>query len=194
MARLRELLDEFAASEQLTGLNAYSRDSSRLANQAGGADAQSEILSPSEDGMYDDEDDVSNLDSTPGLAQANEETLAIDDAENPLQLLARASYFQPPEEPKNPSPQAPIPAECAVARGGSKSSSSRELQGFFAPARVNLDVGDDIDPISLGLVSMEEAEAAFSLCAPITSRALLTRLTILQFLREAGTYEMGFGS
>lgn len=173
VTRLRELLDELNASEQLTGLTGYSRGSGDSSTQAGhyyasgAADAQSENMSQSDGGMEDNEDDASNIDSTPGLTQANEETLAIDDAENPLQLLARASYFQPPEEPKKPSPRPPVPTDRGAVRGGSKSSSSRELHDFFAPAHVNLDVGDDIDPISLGLVSMEEAEAAFSLCVSV---------------------------
>lgn len=191
VARLRELLDELNASEQLTGLNHYSRDSAgRPGAQAGGfygsgaADAQSENLSDSEGGMdeeeeEEEEEDASNIDSTPGLTQANEETLAIDDAENPLQLLARASYFQPPEEPKHPSPRFPVPIERGAARAGAKSSSSKELHDFFAPARVNLDVGDDIDPISLGLVSMEEAEAAFALCVSYCICYSLTWLTML---------------
>lgn len=188
MARLRELLDELNASEQLTGLNDYSRDSAgRPGAQAGdfygsgGPDAQSENLSDSEGGMdeEEEEEDVSNIDSTPGLTQANEETLAIDDAENPLQLLARASYFQPPEEPKHPSPRFPVPIERGAATLGAKSSSSKELHDFFAPAHVNLDVGDDIDPISLGLVSMEEAEVAFALCVAYCICYSLTWLTML---------------
>jgi hypothetical protein len=187
VARLRELLDELNASEQLTGLNDYSRNSTgRPAAQtggfygSGGPDAQSENLSDSEGGMdEEEEEDASNIDSTPGLTQANEETLAIDDAENPLQLLARASYFQPPEEPKHPSPRFPVPIERGATRAGTKSSSSKELHDFFAPAHVNLDVGDDIDPISLGLVSMEEAEAAFALCVTYCIRHSLTWLTML---------------
>ena len=38
-----------------------------------------------------------------------------------------------------------------------------EIQAFFAPAQVHLDVGPDVDPVSLGLVSEEEADKLFNL-------------------------------
>lgn len=162
VTRLRELLDELNASEQLTGLTGYLGNSNPSAGQLDyeAPDAQSENLSGSDE---EPDDAGSDLDSGPDLTQANEETLAIDDAENPLQLLARASYFQPPQEPKNLPPRLHHPPEQRAGRAEGRTSSSKELQEFFTPARVCLDIGDDIDPITLGLVTMEEAEATFAL-------------------------------
>lgn len=142
IARLRELLDGANANRQLE-------------EEEAAEDSQDENMSSSE---YDE--NASNIDSPHELNQANEETLAIDDAENPLQLLARASYFQPPEEPRMPPQQNHTRQNCAPAN---ISSTSKELQQFFTSGRVNLDIGEDLDPISLGLATMEEAEVAFSL-------------------------------
>jgi hypothetical protein len=170
VARLRELLNELHASEQLTNLTGHLGNVDHSGRQPNFAaqDAQSEDLSASDDEDEDDDEvevdgGASNLGSPPDLTPANEETLAIADAENPLQLLARASYFQPPQEPKKPPPGPSTSIEGKTARLDGKSSSSKVLQEFFTPARVNLDVGDDLDPITLGLATMEEAEAAFRL-------------------------------
>ncbi|KND91905.1 hypothetical protein TOPH_03438, partial [Tolypocladium ophioglossoides CBS 100239] len=127
--------------------------------------------SASQHRSYGDDDDESssggddgaggaNPASMPDFVQRTEESLAIDDAENPLQLLARASYIQPSRESRSrPSPQ-------QTRRRGQQSAAqmgeSVALEDFFTSARVNLDVGDDIDPISLGLVTEDEAEALFS--------------------------------
>jgi hypothetical protein len=37
----------------------------------------------------------------------------------------------------------------------------QDLQTFFGPFRPSLDVGEDIDPIDLGLVTEDESEALF---------------------------------
>jgi hypothetical protein len=117
------------------------------------------------------------------MPAANADTLAVDDAENPLQLLARASYFQPPEEPRRSEmdktatassrhqqqqqqqlarQQARQPPRARQNTQPEKTQEARELQQFFGSvARVNLDIGDDIDPLSLGLATAEEGEALF---------------------------------
>ncbi|KAJ5101441.1 hypothetical protein NUU61_003663 [Penicillium alfredii] len=92
------------------------------------------------------------------------ESLALDDAENPLQLLARASdlqlsptgVFHAPKSPP-PPPLAPptLPQESSLL--GAPSAKS-----FFVPARANLDVGPDVDPVDLGLVTFDESESLFS--------------------------------
>ncbi|KAH7141434.1 hypothetical protein B0J13DRAFT_556837 [Dactylonectria estremocensis] len=108
----------------------------------------------------DDDDDVDEQDpvTMTEFIQRTEDSLAIDDAENPLQLLARASYIQPsPESRHGSSPGMPLIAIASPAQ-----QSGDEIQAFFAPARVHLDIGDDVDPVSLGLVSDEEAESLFS--------------------------------
>ena len=146
VSRLRELLDEVQAADQLSLPQGHRYDHME--------ESSDEAEGPEES---------SNLTSTPDLTQAQEESLAIDDAENPLQLLARASYFQPPEEPRNPQPP---PAAVKVRREPKepKSEEARELQRYFASAaRVNLDVGSEVDPVDLGLATAEEGEALFTL-------------------------------
>jgi hypothetical protein len=96
----------------------------------------------------------------PNVPPRSSDSLAVDDAENPLQLLARASYLQPsPDSRQGKSPQ--------TVRRASMSTkgecSPDDLYAFFAPARVHLDIGDDIDPVSLGRVSEEEATTLFTL-------------------------------
>lgn len=148
VSRLRELLDQVQAADQLTAPSAHSyQDMDESSGEAEGPE------------------EASNMTSTPDLTQAQEESLAIDDAENPLQLLARASYFQPPEEPRNPQPPpATASAKVRSQPNESKSQEAKELQRYFASAaRVNLDVGDDVDPIALGLATAEEGEALFRL-------------------------------
>lgn len=114
-----------------------------------------------EDWSSDDEGNDS-LDQTPvpEFPQRAEEGLAIDGAENPLQLLARASYLKPSYEPRSrTSPQQVRNKRSSTGHG----SDSSAFHNFFTPARVYLDIGDDVDPISLGLVSEEEAESLFAL-------------------------------
>lgn len=104
-------------------------------------------------------EDEADPDSMPDFIKRTEESLAIDDAENPLQLLARASYIQPsPESRHGFSPQQlPLPS------GRTQLQPEDEIQAFFAPAQAKLDVGDDVDPVTLGLVTDEEAQSLFNL-------------------------------
>ncbi|KXH50860.1 hypothetical protein CSAL01_12015 [Colletotrichum salicis] len=127
----------------------------------------SHFNSPDQPDLSSDDDD-DDLDNTPdsntymSLHHHNEESLAIDDAENPLQLLARASNLQLSPKPiSGLSPKQPGP------RAGRKKQVEQpdedlEIQSFFTSVRVNFDVGDDIDPISMGLVTEEEAESLFA--------------------------------
>ncbi|KAM0327449.1 hypothetical protein ACHAQA_005737 [Verticillium albo-atrum] len=114
------------------------------------------------EGLSSDEDDETEdtPDSNAYIAQHREGSLTIDDAENPLQLLARASNLQLSPTPGGPSPG-------LVARSGRKKQPEQadedaEIQSFFTSVRVNLDVSDDIDPISMGLVTEAEAEDLFA--------------------------------
>lgn len=122
--------------------------------------------------------------------EAPEENLALDDAENPLQLLARASDLQLSpvgvrHMPKSPplisvAPSLSLPQGLAVDPGDRSRSQDRgrdqsrdsnaeldrreqSAKSFFVPARANLDVGDDLDPVELGLVTFDESESLFSL-------------------------------
>ncbi|KAL2836205.1 Zn(II)2Cys6 transcription factor [Aspergillus pseudoustus] len=89
------------------------------------------------------------------------ESLALDDAENPLQLLARASDLQ---LSPNDIRDAPVAAPPNLAAGASVSVETNvaPAKNFFVPVRANLDIGSDMDPIEIGLVSLQEAESLFS--------------------------------
>lgn len=86
------------------------------------------------------------------------EILAVDDAENPLQLLARASYFTPSAEERGKR----LPQKTRQDAAAASDAEHAKLNDFFSITRSDLDVGDDIDPISLGLVEEDEAEMLFT--------------------------------
>jgi hypothetical protein len=94
------------------------------------------------------------------FVQRTEESLAIDDAENPLQLLARASYFHPPSgrRSRRHSPQNPRQHNASSSKSDPEST---RVQQFFSQTKVKLDIGEDLDPVDLGLVTMDEAESLF---------------------------------
>ncbi|KAL3470896.1 hypothetical protein BJX99DRAFT_238592 [Aspergillus californicus] len=89
------------------------------------------------------------------------ESLALDDAENPLQLLARASDLQlSPNDVRDaaswPSLRTPQPtADPSVSLEGNIAAAKT----FFIPVRASLDIGPDLDPIEIGLVTLPEAES-----------------------------------
>ncbi|KAM7190090.1 hypothetical protein V8F33_009677 [Rhypophila sp. PSN 637] len=99
--------------------------------------------------------------STPSQSHVAEENLAIDDAENPLQLLARASDL-------HVSPKAGIdhmPVESMAhqrARLGKQTDKISEVEKFFQLTQFSLDIGPDLDPIDLGLITTEEADSLFA--------------------------------
>lgn len=86
-----------------------------------------------------------------------DEHLNLDDAENPLQLLARTSELLSSIEPQQP-------LATTSSRNSQKPGSGRgnDLQRFFGSFQPRLDVGEDLDPIELGLLTLAEAEALFS--------------------------------
>ncbi|RYO92803.1 hypothetical protein DL764_008077 [Monosporascus ibericus] len=86
-----------------------------------------------------------------------DEHLNLDDAENPLQLLARTSELLSSIEPQQP-------LLTTSASNSQKPSSARhnDLQRFFGSFQPRLDVGEDLDPIELGLLTLAEAEALFA--------------------------------
>jgi hypothetical protein len=83
----------------------------------------------------------------------SDDQLALDDAENPLQLLARASDLRlgHPQTPNQP----PTPFGAPF---GSDSEAQSDVNRFFLPMKANPDLGPHLDPVDLGLVTMEEAE------------------------------------
>lgn len=182
-----------AESEQVLAhlhqlLSEASSDAAKSPSQ-GGRTSQGQETPYGVDGeeTSDDDDDVDvaeGMGGAPTLLQHSEGSMAVDDAENPLQLLARASYIQPsPDSRYGKSPQSV--QQVSVT---STDRSGQDLQTFFSTPRANLDVGEAIDPISLGLVSDEEADSLFALyacCSPLRgtpsdmclvfTRGLLTR-------------------
>jgi hypothetical protein len=125
--------------------------------------ALQELLSQAQ-GQLQNEDGFSEAE-TRGLPSphAAHESLTLDDAENPLQLLARASDLQLSPTGVRHIPKSPMPLPEAPALFQSTLPAEPSAKSFFVPARVNLDVGPDVDPVDLGLVTFDESESLFSL-------------------------------
>lgn len=126
---------------------------------------------------YSETDDFSeNPDQTHSLPspREQEDSLTLDDAENPLQLLARASDLQlsPAETQKAHVPlwQQPAISQTQDHYPGTNS--------FFVPVRASRDVGPELDPMDLGLVTVEEAESLFTLYVKSQGLPLAARLTM----------------
>ncbi|PWY85624.1 Zn(II)2Cys6 transcription factor [Aspergillus eucalypticola CBS 122712] len=92
-----------------------------------------------------------------------DDNLSLDDAENPLQLLARASDLQlSPTEVRGAHKWPPSTIQPSGMLQNSTEGSDPAAQSYFVPIRASLDVGPDIDPIDIGLVTPSEAESLFS--------------------------------
>lgn len=89
---------------------------------------------------------------------------ALEDAENPLQLLARASDL--PASPHNmqtaPDHISPVAAPNNAGQRADQSENN-DLRTFFGPLSPNLDTGEDIDPIDMGYVTPSETDVLFNL-------------------------------
>jgi hypothetical protein len=84
---------------------------------------------------------------------SSDDQLAIEGVENPLQLLARASDLRiaaPHSYDHSATPD--------VKLDGSVESAYLDVHHFFLPMKASLDQGPGLDPIDVGLVTMEEAE------------------------------------
>jgi hypothetical protein len=95
---------------------------------------------------------------------SGDDAYALEDAENPLQLLARASDLpvSPPNVPAAPDPTSPAAAS-NNARQKTDPSENQDLRAFFGPLSPNLDTGEDIDPIDMGFVTPSETDVLFNL-------------------------------
>ncbi|PVH99961.1 hypothetical protein DM02DRAFT_527985 [Periconia macrospinosa] len=92
------------------------------------------------------------------VLQPNNDQLTLDDAENPLQLLARASDLRlAATSPSTDNPYTP-----SMFLFPSDHEPHSDVHRFFLPMRATLDQGPMHDPISLGLVTTEEAETLMS--------------------------------
>lgn len=87
---------------------------------------------------------------------SSDDQFTLQDAENPLQLLARASDLRLSMSDNH---------ACTPTTGKISSSSNDplDLHRFFLPIKAKPDLGPDLDPIVLGLVSLEEAGMLLSL-------------------------------
>ncbi|KAL4911765.1 hypothetical protein BDW62DRAFT_45734 [Aspergillus aurantiobrunneus] len=92
------------------------------------------------------------------------ESLALDDAENPLQLLARASDLQlSPKDIRETTMWSSLAnPQSATGPPVTVESNVTAAKSFFVPVRASLDIGPDMDPIEIGLVTLPEAEALFT--------------------------------
>lgn len=97
----------------------------------------------------------------PSPRAAHGESLTLDDAENPLQLLARASDLQLSPTGVRHMPKSPMPM-LPPTLFQSNAPSEPSAKSFFVPARANLDVGPEVDPVDLGLVTFDESESLFA--------------------------------
>jgi hypothetical protein len=91
------------------------------------------------------------------VIQASDDNFEVDDAENPLQLLARASDLSGPPNQASYTTNRSSLSQTRISNFGA----DPELQAFFGPFRPSLDVGSDIDPIDMGLVTEDEANTLF---------------------------------
>jgi hypothetical protein len=155
--------EQIQSLEQATELR-YLLEKSRdlLANRTGAEDYAS-FKADEHDQRSSPNWTSASLDTPPqapddGLGQRiDEDQLSLDDAENPLQLLARTSELLSAIQPRVANP-----ANTAAAISKPQHRDDHDLQKFFGPYRPRLDVGEELDPIELGLMTPAEAEALFS--------------------------------
>lgn len=149
VASLRQLLDDVDTSEDAAEHSSRQGSRSNTQEEEGGSTSSDD----------DEENDSAGDRSMADFVQRTEESLAIDDAENPLQLLARASYFHPSDRRSRNSPQNQRQHDSSSSK---QDPESTKVQQFFSQAKVKLDIGEDLDPVDLGLVTMDEAESLFN--------------------------------
>ncbi|KAI0595727.1 hypothetical protein F4775DRAFT_568050 [Biscogniauxia sp. FL1348] len=100
----------------------------------------------------------------PPSQKMDEDQLNLDDAENPLQLLARTSELLSSITTQvDASGTGRIPSKSFSSRGqATENDHDGDLQKFFGRFQPRLDVGEDLDPVDLGLVSLAEADTLFT--------------------------------
>lgn len=98
---------------------------------------------------------------------SGDEQLALDDAENPLQLLARASDLRlatPQGSEQTSFPNASTPS---IRNQDTEKLDKSDVHNYFLPMKAYYDIGPengfDTDPIDLGLVTYEEAATLLNL-------------------------------
>lgn len=88
--------------------------------------------------------------------------VTINNADNPLQLLAMASAI-PDNDSVQPSPAVTSYVSPAAPTTSTERGDENETQDFFSPMVSKLDVVTTMDPIDLGLISVPESQQLFSL-------------------------------
>ena len=106
---------------------------------------------------------LSLIPQSPGL-RIEGDGLTLDDAENPLQLLARTSELLSTDGPPTRR-QTSVGPTATPTRNEIPGDSAEDacLQAFFGRFRPRLDLGPELDPIDVGLVTLPEAETLFTL-------------------------------
>ncbi|KAF2183714.1 hypothetical protein K469DRAFT_582241 [Zopfia rhizophila CBS 207.26] len=140
---------------------AIKRSRSDTLSNEGTLEQLQSLLDEARSGFPDSSDTVSPSSASfvpgrDGPAQSSDEQLALDDAENPLQLLARASDL------RLTSPQSLELSTSSSRNLGSERDDKSDIHQFFLPMKASLDNGPDLDPIEVGLVTTEEAEMLLS--------------------------------
>lgn len=97
--------------------------------------------------------------SPAGVSEKPDE-LALNNADNPLQLLAMASVL-PVQSPSTTISTSPAGVASQLGTHDANASDAA-LQQFFAPPISKLDNSPDLDAIDLGLVTVEEADSLFA--------------------------------
>ncbi|TRX93554.1 hypothetical protein FHL15_005526 [Xylaria flabelliformis] len=88
----------------------------------------------------------------------DDDQLNLDDAENPLQLLARTSeLLSSINAPNGRSTVGRLPSKALPSRDRTAGNDQDgNLPVFFGPFQPRLDVGPDLDPIELGLLTLSD--------------------------------------
>ncbi|KAF9695396.1 hypothetical protein EKO04_006550 [Ascochyta lentis] len=118
---------------------------------------------------------------------SSDDQLAVEDVENPLQLLARASDLRI---------TSPHTLDNAISTPGSKINGSEhsaflDVHQFFLPMKAYLDQGQGYDPIEIGLVTKEEAKtllAYFHQKLAHTRWGLDPMVHTLEFVRNRSSF------
>jgi len=166
VSELKALLGPAAAGADgsTTGMDQGSRNGQRGRHSSSHDIMLPDASSDADDSSGSEQDGMSiPQESTPSHSHATaEESLAVDDAENPLQLLARASDLH--VSPKSVNDAAAAEATSHQrARHGKQNDRISEVERFFMLGHFSLDTGHALDPIDLGLMSADEADSLFTL-------------------------------
>ncbi|KEF52777.1 uncharacterized protein A1O9_11194 [Exophiala aquamarina CBS 119918] len=97
----------------------------------------------------------------PHRASLKPDELALNHADNPLQLLAMASGL-PGQSPSTNMSTSPAGPAFASHQGSDVNATDVDLTQFFGSLQPSLDNSADLDPINMGLVTPEEAEMLFN--------------------------------